>query len=163
MNIRVVEYRDRYKDAFKELNKQWIEKYFRMERADYDALDNPEQNILRKGGHILFVLVNDQPVATAALIRSNRPEYDYELAKMAVDPVFQGQRLGVLILEDIIDKAKEIGAKTIYLESSTKLIGALKLYRRAGFVEVTGNESPYERSDIQMMLELKEEPSEESA
>jgi ribosomal protein S18 acetylase RimI-like enzyme len=46
-----------------------------------------------------------------------------------------------------------MGALSILLYSSTKLIPAIALYRKLGFVEVP-LDGPYKRSDIKMELKL---------
>ncbi|MEQ8574385.1 MAG: GNAT family N-acetyltransferase, partial [Fulvivirga sp.] len=62
-----------------------------------------------------------------------------------------GKKLG----QRIIEIGKERGAEKIYLESNRKLVPALSLYRKLGFIEaVNPTPSPYERSNIYM--ELKE-------
>ncbi len=50
----------------------------------------------------------------------------------------------------IIDKAKSLGAKKIYLESNTILKPAVGLYHKLGFKTIPLRPTPYERCDIQM-------------
>jgi GNAT superfamily N-acetyltransferase len=109
---------------------------------------------LQNGGYILVALLNKEPVGVCALIKMEDPKYDFELAKMAVAPKAQGKKIGWLIGEAIKDKARSIGAKTLYLESNTMLIPAINLYRKLGFMEVFGRDTPYERCNIQMALAL---------
>lgn len=154
-SIRIVDYKSNYHKAFKELNRAWIETYFKLEVADLKALDNPHTNIIDKGGAIIIVLHDDEPIGVCALIKMNHNLYDFELAKMAVSPKFHRRGIGYLLGKAIIAKAKMLGAKTLYLESNTKLTPAIKLYQKLGFVKVQGPESPYERSNIQMKLILK--------
>jgi len=156
-SIKIVDYHPKYQHAFRALNKEWIDTYFKMEEADYKALDNPEEYILEPGGGILVALVGEEPAGVCALIKMNNEKYDYELAKMAVSPKFQGKRIGYLLGNAVIEKAKKWNAKTIYLESNTILKPAINLYRKLGFVEIQGSEdTPYERSNIQMELFLKD-------
>ncbi|MDT0607089.1 GNAT family N-acetyltransferase [Croceitalea rosinachiae] len=152
--IEIVAYHDHFKDAFKALNQWWIEKYFKMEKMDYQSLDHPKEYILDKGGHILFALLNKEPVGVCALIPTSLQGYDYELAKMGVSPKAQGKGIGLLLGQAILEKAKSSGAKKIYLESSTVLGPAIFLYKKLGFKEVLGIPSPYSRCNIQMELEL---------
>ena len=84
----------------------------------------------------------------------NDPEYDFELAKMAVSPKAQGKNIGYLLGRAIIDQAKTFGASKVYLESNTILKPAISLYHKLGFTKVAGRPSPYERSNIQMELIL---------
>lgn len=153
--VEIVDYQLKYKTAFRALNEEWIAHYFKMEAKDYESLDDPEAYILAKGGHIKVALFNDEPVGVCALIKLNNHAYDYELAKMAVSPKVQGKNIGFLLGQAIIEKAKSLGASTLYLESNTVLKPAINLYHKLGFEKVEGHTSPYERSDIQMLLQLE--------
>jgi GNAT superfamily N-acetyltransferase len=152
--VKVIDYEAKYKNDFKALNVEWISTYFKMEKADYIALDNPDEYIINKGGHILVVIYNQEPVGVCALIKMQDDEYDFELAKMGVSEKFQGQKIGLTLGLAIIEKAKSLGARNIYLESNTILEPAINLYRKLGFQEVAGRPSPYERADIKMLLDL---------
>lgn len=151
-NVEIVSYQPQYREAFRDLNVEWISKYFEMEEADYKALDNAESYILNKGGKILVALYDNESVGVCALIKMNHPEYDFEMAKMAVSPKAQGKNIGYLLGKAIIDSAREMGAKKIYLESNTILKPAINLYYKLGFEKVFGLETPYKRCNIQMEL-----------
>jgi GNAT superfamily N-acetyltransferase/predicted transcriptional regulator len=151
--ITLVSYTKKYQYAFKQLNEEWIQTYFRMEEADYKALDNPQAYILKNGGYIVMALDGKNAVGTCALIKHDNATY--ELAKMAVSPLAQGKGVGFLLGQHIIEKAKDLGASKIFLESNTILKPAINLYYKLGFVKITGRPSPYERSNIQMELNLK--------
>lgn len=154
--VSIVEYSNKYQQSFKSLNEEWISKYFKMESSDYKALDSPDEYILNKGGQICVALYDNEPVGVCALIRMIDSEYDYELAKMAVSPRVQGKGIGWLLGQTIIDKARLLGAKKLYLESNRVLTPAINLYRKLGFQEVFGRPTPYERCDIQMELNIKQ-------
>lgn len=153
--VKIVPYAPKYQAAFKALNEEWISTYFKMEAADYKALDNPKGYILDKGGAILVALYDDEPVGVCALIKMNDPHYDYELAKMAVSPKAQGKNIGWLLGQAIVAKAASMGAATLYLESNTLLKPAISLYHKLGFQKVAGHATPYERCNIQMALKIK--------
>src|SRR5690606_22143955 len=68
-DVQITAYQDQYQDAFKSLNVEWISTYFKMEEADYKALDNPKTYILDKGGKIFVALYNNEPVGVCALIK----------------------------------------------------------------------------------------------
>jgi DNA-binding MarR family transcriptional regulator/GNAT superfamily N-acetyltransferase len=152
--VEIVPYEPKYQSAFRELNVEWISTYFRMEAADYKALDDPQSYILDRGGCILVALYKGKPAGVCALIRMDDPEFDFELAKMAVSPEAQGLNMGWLLGNAAIEKAKSLGAKALYLESNTILKPAISLYHKLGFQKIAGRESPYERVDIQMKLVL---------
>ncbi|AOM77260.1 bifunctional helix-turn-helix transcriptional regulator/GNAT family N-acetyltransferase [Pedobacter steynii] len=151
-NVQIVEYQDQYQEAFKALNEQWISTYFEIEAADSKALDNPKSYILDKGGKIFVALYNDQAVGVCALIKMNDPDYQYEMAKMAVSPDVQGKSIGWLLGQAIVAEAKKLGASKLYLESNTLLKPAINLYHKLGFKKVVGRSTPYARCNIQMEL-----------
>jgi DNA-binding MarR family transcriptional regulator/N-acetylglutamate synthase-like GNAT family acetyltransferase len=151
-DVQIVDYKPAYREAFRQLNEEWISKYFKMEEADHKALDNPQKNIIAKGGHIFVALYNNEPVGVCALLKMDDPVYEYELAKMAVSPKAQGKNIGWLLGKAVIEKAKSLGAKKLYLESNTKLQPAINLYHKLGFQKVVGHATPYERCNIQMEL-----------
>ncbi len=149
-NIQIIHYTPEYRHAFKALNEAWIRQYFKMEEADYKSLDHPESYIIDKGGAILVATLEGEAVGVCALIKMDDPNYDYELAKMAVSPKVQGKGIGKRLAKAVLAHAKTLGAKKVYLESNTILAPAINLYRKLGFQEIQGYESPYERSNIQM-------------
>jgi GNAT superfamily N-acetyltransferase len=138
---------------FKRLNLAWIEEYFRVEPHDIEQLNDPEHHILASGGRILVAQYQGTIVGTVALVQVS--PIQFELAKMAVDPAFQGLQIGKKLGEACIELARQLGGKEIFLESNTKLVPAITLYRRLGFEEIPITGTPYERADIRMMLELR--------
>lgn len=154
--VKIVPYSEKFQSAFRNLNKAWISKYFKMEKADFDALDAPKEYILDKGGFIYVALVKNEPVGVCALIKRADKNYPYELAKMAVDPKMQGKKIGWLLGQAIVEHAKRLGSKNLYLESNTKLKPAIRLYEKLGFKKVEGGQTPYERCNIQMELKFIE-------
>lgn len=147
--VHIVEYTVQHQKAFRDLNEEWISKYFKMEESDFKALDHPQEYILDKGGYIAIAEIDGIPVGTCALIAI---ENGFELAKMSVSPAAQGKGIGKLLGNHVIAKAKELGATRMYIESNRILTPAITLYERLGFQEVHGFVSPYERCNIQMEL-----------
>lgn len=148
--IQVVKYQPKYQAAFKNLNEEWISAHFKMEEEDHKVLDNPKKYILDPGGHIIVALDNNKPVGVCALIKMDDPEYDFELAKMAVSPAARGKGIGWLLGQAIIEKARTLHAKKIYLGSNTILQPAISLYHKLGFKKIVGHPTPYERCNFQM-------------
>ena len=153
-DVTIVPYKEEHHSAFKALNEAWISTYFEMEDADYKALDNPTAYILNKGGYIFVALYHDKVVGVCALIKMEDNTYDYELAKMAVAPAAKGKSIGYLLGQTAIQKAKTLGASTLYLESNTILKPAINLYNKLGFKKIVGHTTPYKRCNIQMTLDL---------
>jgi len=151
--VEIIEYRREYKSIFRDLNYQWLNKYFTVEKEDRRILNDPEKEIINNGGTVFFARADNKIVGTAALIK-----YDfktYELAKMAVSENARGKQIGKKLTEAIIKKAREKKAKTLFLDTSIKLIPALNLYKKLGFEQIEFNEpSKYMRSTIRMALSL---------
>tara|TARA_R110002050_G_scaffold213566_2_gene349860 strand:+ start:196 stop:612 length:417 start_codon:yes stop_codon:yes gene_type:complete len=134
-----------------DLNVAWLEKYFYVEPKDKVLLENCEANIIDKGGFIFFAQYNDEIVGCFALIKLG--DGVFELGKMAVDPEYQGLKIGQALLAFAIEFSKQNMWNKIILYSSTKLENALYIYRKYGFKEIEMEENlPYARGDIKMEL-----------
>lgn len=153
-NVKIEAYLPKHKSAFRKLNEQWIKTYFKMEKPDYEALDNPKRYILDRGGFIFVATLNQEVVGVCALLKRDDLKA-YELAKMAVAPDARGKHIGFKLGNAVIEKAKSLGAKRVFLESNTILKPAIKLYEKLGFQKIVGPPTPYERCNIQMELNLK--------
>lgn len=161
-DIKIIPYKPCYQPAFRSLNEEWITSHWKMEEADYKALDHPQEYILDKGGYIYVALYKEKPVGVCALCKLNDPDYEYELAKLAVSPEAQGKGIGLLLCETLINKARELGVRKIFLESNTLLKPAIHLYRKLGFKELAEYHPAYERGDIQMELIINEYTSKDN-
>ena len=150
--IKIIDYSAEFKDDFRQLNYEWINQHFQLEESDRQSLNHPEEKILLPGGHIYLALYNNKTVGTCALIKVN--DDTYELAKMSVTQSSRGKGIGWLLGEATIAKARELGAKTVFLESNTMLKPAIALYSKLGFRKIVGKPSPYKRCNIQMELKL---------
>lgn len=151
-SVEIIDYLPEFHDDFKRLNYEWIEKYFQLEETDHQSLNHPDEKILKSGGHIFMARHNREIVGVCALIKSS--DNTYELAKMAVTEKAQGKGIGWLLGQAAINKARELSAETIFLESNTILKPAINLYQKLGFRKVVGQPSPYQRCNIQMELKL---------
>jgi putative acetyltransferase len=155
-DITVLPFEKRHTRAFRDLNLAWLERYFAVEDKDHELLGDPEGRIIAKGGAIL--IAEDRTanaIGCAALVAIG--EDVLELAKMAVTDDCQGKGVGRLLMDAAIAKARELGARALYLESNSRLAPALHLYEQAGFRHLPTEErprSPYARCDVYMRLEL---------
>ncbi len=151
VQISILEYKPEYQPWFEKFNRDWIEKHFWMEPIDIAVLANPEEHIINKGGSILMASCNKEMAGTVAL-KYVEPGV-YEFTKMAVDEKFRGLKIGLLLSQAAIAKAKLLNADKIILYSNTVLKPAIALYRKLGFKEVP-LDAVYKRSDIKMELIL---------
>ena len=153
--VKIIAYKPQYKEAFKALNEEWIKTFFVMEASDYKLLDNPEEQILNKGGHIAFALLNGETVGTCALVKAKDEPLTFELSKMAVSPKAQGKKIGYLLGNALVEKARELKAEKVFLETNSVLVPAIKLYEKLGFRHMPITNPGYDRVDVQMELDLK--------
>ena len=153
-DMAVIPYEPCHKELFKSLNEDWITRHWQIEPHDLDYLDHPQEYIIGKGGFVFVATYKGKPVGVCALCKMDDPLYDYELAKLAVSPNAQGKGIGLLLCETAIGKAKELGAKRLFLESNTLLKTAIHIYRKLGFKELSEYHPAYERGDIQMELSI---------
>lgn len=152
--VEIVGYRPEYQPVFRSLNEEWITAHWQMEAHDYEVLDHPQEQILDRGGYIFVGCYRGEPLGVCALCRMDDPVYDFELAKLAVSPRARGKGMGLLLCSAAVEKARELGARKLFLESNTLLKPAIRLYRKLGFRELAEYHPAYARGDIQMELDL---------
>ena len=153
--VRIVPYESSHRPVFRALNEQWITQHWQLEEHDLECLDRPQESIIDRGGHIFVALYRGEPVGVCALCKTDDPRYDYELAKLAVSPDVRGKGIGYLLCRAAVDKARSLGAKSLFLESNTLLKPAIRTYKKLGFRELAEYHPAYARGDIQMELTLK--------
>lgn len=148
---RIVPFEPALREHFHRLNAEWLRKYHQIEPFDEEVLSHPEAHILGKGGRIWFALVGEEVVGTCALM-PDAPGV-WELTKMGVTAGYQGHGIGRRLLAAAIDGFRSIGGRELFLESSSKLQPALKLYQSMGFELQPGIKpgSHYQRADVYMI------------
>lgn len=154
--VNITAYDDRrHHEAFKALNERWIRDIFgKVEDVDHYELDHPVEHIIDAGGYIFMAEYEGVPVGSLAMMKSKNPKYDFELVKFAVDPDVQGKRIGSRLLEYVIDEARRLGAKHLFLESNHNNAAAVHLYEKFGFQRIPVGRTEYARCDIQMEMDL---------
>jgi ribosomal protein S18 acetylase RimI-like enzyme len=140
--------------AFRQLNEEWINRYFRMEAKDEEAIADPQSSILSPGGRVFLATIEGECVGCCALVRSGPDEF--EVAKMAVTAACQGSGIGRKLLAAVVESARSAGARRLYLETNHTLTPAIHLYESIGFRHVPASHaSPYARSDVYMEMLLR--------
>lgn len=150
--MRIVPFQPRHADAWRSLNEAWIGKHFVLEAKDREVLDNPVGKILDHGGYIFMAELAGEAVGCVGLIAM--ADGGFEVAKMTVSEAARGTGLGRRLMQACIDKARELGAPRLYLETNDTLGPALGLYRASGFVELPPRDTPYVRANVFMELPL---------
>lgn len=152
--LQIVDYSVELSPYFENLNREWLEKYFVVEDIDLKYFKDPEGEILKKGGDILFAKLGSRVVGTCALIKDGDC---FELAKMAVTESVQGQGIGRILMLEALDRVKrKSNVEKVILLTDNKLKAAIKLYKTLGFKEIRQDQkSKYLRGDMFMELDLK--------
>ncbi len=141
--------------AFQELNEEWISKLFTIEAGDRRTLDDPFASIVDVGGDVLIARLDGKAVGCVSLVPSG--EGVYELSKMAVAPEARNRGIGRRILLAAIERARALGATSLYLGSNSALASAVHLYESVGFTHVPPERigpMPYARANVFMELVL---------
>ncbi|MBS1494139.1 MAG: GNAT family N-acetyltransferase [Bacteroidetes bacterium] len=150
-SVQIIDYNPSHHEAFRKINIDWIKDKFVVEDVDEEVLGNPDKYILSGGGRILMAECEGKLVGTCALI--NEGDNVYELTKMGVDKTCRGLKIGQLLGEATLQKAKELGAVKVILFSNTKgSENAISLYRKLGFKEIPLDHAAYARADIKMEI-----------
>ncbi|MGH8128077.1 MAG: GNAT family N-acetyltransferase [Gammaproteobacteria bacterium] len=143
--------------AFKTLNEEWITRLFTLEEEDRRILNDPQAEIVDRGGRVLLARIDGRIVGCVALVPGHPGMF--ELGKMSVEPELRNHGIGRKIVIAAISEARRIGAHSIFLGSSTRLPAAVHLYESLGFTHVTREELgplPYARADTFMRLLLRQ-------
>ncbi len=153
--LEIREFRPGDETAFRELNEEWITRYFVLEPKDVASISHPRESILERGGRILLAVQDGRAVGCCALVVMTPGEF--EVAKMAVTESCQGQGIGRRLLAETVALGRRLGARRLYLETNAKLAPAIHLYEALGFRHVPPERvvpSPYARANVFMELVL---------
>ena len=111
--IEIIEFQPRYARHFRDLNYEWLEEYFEIEPFDRIILNDPQKQIIRRGGFVFFARTGDEIVGTCALLK--HAEKKFELAKMGVTAAHRSRGVGRQLALVAIEKARLMGADTLVL------------------------------------------------
>jgi len=158
INVSIVEYTPRWCADFARLNLEWLQRWFVVEPIDRAVLDDPETHLLAGGGRVLFAIARENDgrehaVGTVALLHEGGGVY--ELTKMAVSSDLQGRGIGRQLMAASLDAFRALHGRELFLESSSKLTTALRLYESVGFRHRPAPRpgSHYARADVYMVWE----------
>lgn len=150
--MQIVDFEPRHAEAWRTLNEAWIARHFVIEFKDREVLDDPAGKIVGKGGCIFMAERNGEAIGCVGLIAM--PDGGFEVAKMTVTEAARGMGLGRILIQACIDKARELSAPRLYLETNSSLAPALSLYRSMGLRDLPPTDTPYARADVFMELPL---------
>lgn len=113
--------------------------------VDLEALEQPNVSFLvaRNDGEI---------VGCCALVEAGNGTA--EIKRMFVDPEARGLRMGKLMMNALVERARELELEAIRLETGISQPEAINLYRKAGFIEIEPF-PPYKPDPLSMFMELR--------
>ncbi|MGV1914180.1 GNAT family N-acetyltransferase [uncultured Agrobacterium sp.] len=113
--------------------------------VDLEALEQPNVSFLvaRNDGEI---------VGCCALVEAGNGTA--EIKRMFVDPEARGLRIGKLMMNALVERARELELEAIRLETGISQPEAINLYRKAGFIEIEPF-PPYKPDPLSMFMELR--------
>lgn len=98
-----------------------------------DDLRKIDEVYVRTGGCFLVVVEDEHLLAMGALKRHANGEG--EVKRMRVEPAFQRQGLGQLLLDALLKDAKGKGIKRLFLDTTEQQVAAQRLYEKNGFTK----------------------------
>ena len=155
MALEIIPFAVEHAPVFDRLNRAWIEEYFTVEPFDDLVLTQPQTYIIDKGGEVWFAALDGEVIGTYALL-ALEPGL-FEFTKLGVDKKAHGKGIARALLRHAAARAKELGAHTLKIFTSTRLVPACTLYRSEGFIEMPMSDAQkqrYARGDIMFDLPL---------
>ncbi len=144
--MKVVKYEEKYRQAFIDLNTDWIVKLFgALEKEDEETFEHLDE--ILAGGAMIFFAVEDEKVLAVCMVRPFGGG-EWEMCKMGASGQYTGTGAGSAVFEACKNYALEHGAKRLFLLSNDKLKPALHIYEKFGFREVKLGDYEYERGNI---------------
>lgn len=150
--ISIVAFRQEDGADFRTINLEWLDKYGLTEAPDLLVLNDPQGEIIDKGGAIFLAKSEGVVVGTAALMKET--PIQYELVKMGVVDAYKGKGISKMLMEACLQQAKVFGAKRVYLQSNSQLKTAIGLYEKYGFKHIPVHDAHYVTADVMMELLL---------
>ena len=118
-----------------------------------DEKENPSLKYALPDGR-LYLDVSDDGIARGCIALRKLSDGKGEVKRLYVRPEYRGNGIATALVERIVEDARNIGYKELYLDTLPELESAVRLYKSFGFEE-TGqyNDSPVDKT-IFMKLSL---------
>ncbi len=123
-----------------------------------DAEVDSMYDVYSDAGHVYYVIERDGVVlgggGLGPLIGGD--DHICELKKMYFRPDLRGTGAGYALLKRLLDEAPELGYRECYLETASTMHYAAKLYKKFGFVDLSGpmGQTGHNACDRWMLREL---------
>lgn len=134
--LKIVEYKDRYKEKVVDLLVEIILNEFDM-NENIEDIRNFDYNSYKENGGNLWLAIdeNDNVIATSG-IQLNNEKNEAKLVRVYLNKEYRGTGIATEMLNMAIDFVKSIRIESIILGTYKKLERAVKFYEKNGFKEV---------------------------
>ena len=132
--IKIIEYEDKYKDAVIYL---WIQ--ICIEEFGFEAWENGIRNMEnhefpKNNGKFLLAIENDELIGTISLKDIGMPQG--MLKGFYVRSDYRSKKLGLHLMNQIIEMAKEMGYNNLVLDTYEAFESAVRFYQKYGFTKI---------------------------
>lgn len=123
-----------------EISRQLFEEYALSLNVDLSfqgfskELDTIAQQYNKPHGGLLLAFYDDVPAGCAGVRKLD--DETAELKRMFVKDAYRGYKMGVALLQQAIDLAKQLGYKKLRLDTLENMTKAQQLYKSFGFYEI---------------------------
>ena len=138
--------RDLFREYEKELNEDICFQSFEEE------LNNPLKKYGLPNGDIMLADWNDEVAGCIALAKVKEP-VTCEMKRLYVRPAFRKNKIGRLLIEELLNSAKERNYGKMRLDTFLKLQAAVHLYEQFGFRNI----SAYYNNPLQGVVYMEKE------
>lgn len=101
----------------------------------YEELSSLPGKYAEPDGRLLVGIADDQKAAGCVALRKI-DDTSCEMKRLYVRPLYRGQSIGQSLMESIVTAAAEMGYREIFLDTLSYMEQAIKLYKKAGFLEI---------------------------
>ena len=149
--VEIIDYEERYKQDLEDISLPWLLEYDLLEPVDLEMLADPHR-FVAGGGRVLLARWGRE--ITGMVMLELQGDGVCEALKFGVKEAYRERGIGTVLMEAVIQAARDAGQKTMVITSNHKLKAALRIYEELGFEYVTYSDKWFQLSDIRMELEL---------
>lgn len=144
--MEIIEYDEKYRQAFIEFNTEWIKEYFgALEEEDTYTFEHIDE-LLENGAMIYFAVENGVPLA--ACMAAPMEGDTWEVCKLGSNSAVPHKGAGSAVVRAVMEYTLSHGAKRLFIVTNTKLEAAIHIYKKFGFREIKLDDYGYARGDI---------------
>ncbi len=137
---------EKHREQFFELNVAYFNhlNQLNLHNRGHILLENPHEYVesvfqtfsaIKPPDGIIFLIMNEDKAVGMGAMRKLEDGIG-EVKRMFVKPDFQGKGYGKLMIVRLMDKARELGYRTLRLDTGRMLEAAVHIYKSAGFREI---------------------------